>query len=544
MDAASKSSKIGISSFTGLSRAQLIFALAGTMLTLLTSAMDQSISTIAMPHAIASLNGFARYSWPATSFSLTSAIAIPVFAKLSDLYGRKWLYLFCAAFFVVALLVCGAAGTLPIPLDGMNQLVVARGFAGLANGGIIAISYTLIADLFPPSERGRYQGLLGGVWGIALFVGPIFGGWVTDHASWRWAFFADIPFGILAMAMVYISLPDLRFRFIRHGIDWAGIATLCGWMVPLLLALTWVGQSGWSAPRIRELLMMSAVLLAAFLLIERRAAEPLLVLSLFRDRRIALASSSLFQTGSCIYGIAFYLPLFLQGVLDASAAKSAIVFTQYSMSFIAGYVLGGQLLSRTGQYRLLALVGSGLASIGLLLLSQMNGSTTHLEILRNVILCGVGLGVLPVTYDVLVQNAAPREQMGVATGSTQFFMALGGTLGLALFGTILLRLYHLHVDRLIPPGTPTALVQVFDNPLQLVFQRPNLEEPFSHIANGHALLLNLLEGARAGLLSAVHSIFLAGAGIMAVPFVLNLFLSNSVDAEGSRKIQQAPPIGE
>jgi EmrB/QacA subfamily drug resistance transporter len=541
MGASSSSSKMGISSFAGLSRAQLIFALVGMMLTLLTSAMDQAISTSAMPHVIASLNGFARYSWPATSFSLTSAIAIPVFAKLSDLYGRKWLYFFCAAFFVTALLVCGTAGTLPIPLDGMNQLVVARGFAGLANGGIIAISYTLIADLFPPSERGRYQGLLGGIWGIALFVGPSFGGWITDHASWRWAFFADIPLGILAMSMVYIGLPDLRFRVVRRGIDWSGIATLCGWIVPLLLALTWVGQSGWSAPRIRALLTVSAVLLAAFLLIERRAAEPLLVLSLFRDRRIALASSSLFLTGICLYGTVVYLPLFMQGVLFASAARSAIVFTQYFISFTAGNVLGGQLLSRTGQYRLFALGGSGLAVIGLLLLSQMNGGTTHLEILRNVILCGFGLGLLPVTYDVLVQNAAPREQMGVATGSTQFFMAIGGTLGLALFGTILLRLYHLHVERLIPLGTPTVLAQVFDNPLQLVFKRPNLEAPFSHIANGHVLLMNLLEGARAGLLSAVRTIFMASAGIMGVSFILNLFLGNSVDAEGSRKYSRRRP---
>jgi hypothetical protein len=171
----------GMSSFAGLSRAQLIFALAGVMLTLLTSAMDQAISTSAMPRAIASLNGFARYSWPATSFALTSAIAIPVFAKLSDLYGRKRLYLFCAAFFVAALLVCGTAGTLPIPLDGMNQLVVARGFAGLANGGIIAISYTLIADLFPPSERGRYQGAPWGRLGNRLVRGTKL--WRLDHRS-------------------------------------------------------------------------------------------------------------------------------------------------------------------------------------------------------------------------------------------------------------------------------------------------------------------------------------------------------------------------
>jgi predicted MFS family arabinose efflux permease len=294
--------------------------------------------------------------------------------------------------------------------------------------------------------------------------------------------------------------------------------------VPLLLALTWVGQSSWSEPRIRNLLIGSAVLLAAFLLVERRAAEPLLVLSLFRDRRISLMSVNFFLMGIGLFGAAVYLPLFVQGVLGESAAKSGLVMAQYTLSLMAGNLMGGQLLSRTGKYRLLAVGGAGLAACGLFLMSRMDGSTVQLVLLRNAIICGIGFGVLTPTYEVLVQNAAPREQLGVATGFTQFARTIGGTIGLSLFGTILLGLYHAHVDPLIPAGTPKTLAQVFDNPLLLVFTHPNLETAFSQVPNGRVLLTNLLEGVRTGLLSALHSIFLCAAGIMAITFFLSLLL--------------------
>jgi EmrB/QacA subfamily drug resistance transporter len=525
MGASSISRRVESGSDGELRRPQLILALMGMILALLTATMDQAIAISVLPRAIASLNGFARYSWPTTSFLLTSTIAMPVFAKLSDLYGRKRLYLYSAAIFVVSLLLCGAAGILPIPLDGMNQLIVTRVLLGVGNGAIITLTFTLVADICPPTERGRYQGLLAAVTGIAFIVGPSLGGWLTDHFSWRWAFYVDVPLGVLAIVVVYFTLPAFRSHRVRRSIDWAGISTLCGWLVPLLLALTWVGQSSWSATRIRALLIASAALLAAFLLVEKRAAEPLLALSLFRHRVIALMSANFFLMGISLFGVAVYLPLFLQGVLGGSAAESGVIFAQYTLSLLAGGVIGGQLLSKTGKYRLFAIAGAGLSAVGLFLLSRMDGSTSQLELLRNAVISGIGFGVLTPTYEVLVQNTAPREQMGVATGSTQFFKTIGGTLGLALFGTMLLRLYHLHVDALIPSGTPAALTQAFDNPLQLVFASPNLEASFSQITDGRVLLANLIEGARTGLLSALHFIFLFGAGIMAVSFALNLFLS-------------------
>ena len=529
MGASSISPPIEGRSLGELSRTQVNLAVAGMVLTLLTAAMIQGLAITAVPRAIANLNGFPRYPWVTTSFLLTSTIAMPVFAKLSDLYGRKWLYVWSAVIFVLSLFLCGAAGSLPLPLDGMNQLIVATGLLGVANGAIIALTFTLVADLFPPSERGRYQGIMAAVFGVAFTVGPPLGGWITDHFSWRWAYRADIPLGILAIVVVYLALPDLRPQQprpqqVRRLIDWAGIITLSGWIVPLLLALTWVGQSSWSEPRIRNLLIGSAVLLAAFLLVERRAREPLLELSLFRDRRISLMSVNFFLMGIGLFGAAVYLPLFVQGVLAESAAKSGLVMAQYTLSLIAGNLIGGQLLSRTGKYRLLAVAGAGLAAGGLFLMSRMDGSTAQLVLLRNAIICGIGFGVLTPTYEVLVQNAAPREQLGVATGFTQFARTIGGTIGLALFGTVLLSLYHLHVDRLIPAATPKELAKIFDNPLLLVFTHPNLEGAFSQVPNGRVLLANVLEGVRNGLSSALHSIFLYAAGTMAVTFVLSLFL--------------------
>lgn len=507
-----------------LSNTQLTFAVTGMVLTLLTTAMNQALGGTAMPRAIASLNGFARYPWPTTSYLLTTVLAMPVFAKLSDLFGRKWLYLGSTGMLVVSLLLCGAAGTLPVSLDGMNQFIVARGLLGIGNGVIIALTFTLVADLFPPSERGRYQGLLAAVFGFAFTTGPPLGGWITDHLSWRWAYYLDVPLGVLAMVVVYSALPDFRPQRLRRSIDWSGIVTLCGWIVPLLLALTWVGQSSWSAPRIQALLIASSALLAVFLLVEKRADEPVLALSLFRDRRISLMSLNFFLLGISLFGVAVYLPLFVQGVQGASAARSGLVLAQLTLAILVANLIGGQMLSRTGRYRLLTISGAGLAAFGLFLLSRMDGNTTQLVLLRNAIICGFGLGVLTPTYEVLVQNATPKEQMGVATGFTQFARTVGGTIGLAGFGTILLKLYHEHIDPLIPAGTPRALIQPFDNPLQLVFTRPNLHAAFSQMANGSVLLANLLDGVRIGLLSALRFIFLISAGIMAVSFVLNLFL--------------------
>jgi EmrB/QacA subfamily drug resistance transporter len=519
-----------------VSRAHLLLVMTGIVLPLLALNMEEGLGISALPRAIASLNGFDRYAWASTSFLLTSTVAMPVFAKLSDLYGRKWFYFLSAVLSIVYPFLCGTAGALPISLGGMNQIVLASGFLGLAHGGIMVLSFTLVADLFPPAERGRYQGILAAVSTFPYTIGPSLGGWVTDHWSWRWAYYVNLPLGVLAIVVVYFVLPDARRRpaLARHSIDWAGIATLLGWLVPLLLALTWVGQSSWSAPRIRALLITSAVLLAIFLLVEKYAVEPLLVLTLFRDRRISLASCNIFLMGIGLYGISAYLPLDLQGVADASATKSGVIFGVYACSVVAANVASGRLLSQTARNQFLAIGGSGLTAIGLFLLSRMDSSTSQREILVGAILSGVGFGVLMPTYEVLVQNAAPADAMGVATGVTQFFRSLGGAIGLAFLGTMLLRIYHADVDYLIPPDASARLRQAFDNPLQLVFSRPNLDSEVSHVANGDGLLRRLFEASHIGLMAAMRSVFLVSAMALAVSCVLNLFLGRTLSQKKPR----------
>ena len=322
-------------------------------------------------------------------------------------------------------------------------------------------------------------------------------------------------------------LPDFRPQRKRRPIDWAGIVTLCGWITPLLLALTWVGGSSWSVPLIRALLISSAVMLIVFLMVERRAAEPLLILSLFRDHRISLASASIFLMGIGIYGIAVYLPLVLQGVIGASASKTGVIFGEYVLATVAGNLIGGQSLSRTGWHRSLAMGAAGLTAIGLFLISRMDAGATQPGVLGSLIFCGIGLGVLTPTYEVLVQNAATAGTMGVATGVTQFFRAVGGSIGLAIFSTMLLRTYHMHIDHLIPPGAPAALRQAFDNPLQLIFTPPNLAGAVSGMANGKSLLRSLLDGSRAGLTSAMQSIFFVNAVALVVSCVLNALASKA-----------------
>ena len=277
------------------------------------------------------------------------------------------------------------------------------------------------------------------------------------------------------------------------------------------------------------------MLLAIFLLVEKHAVEPMLLLTLFRDRRISLASGSIFLMGVGLYGIGTYLSLDLQGVVGASAAKSGVVFGVYLFSVIAGNMVSGRLLSGAARNQLLAISGAGLTAIGLFLLSRMDSSITQPEILLSAILSGVGFGVLMPTYEVLVQNAAPAQAMGVATGVTQFFRSLGGGIGLALFGTMLLRIYHSHVDRVIPRGAPPTFRQAFDNPLQLVFTRPNLDSTVSQITNGESVFRNVLEASRVGFASAMHFIFVVSATALAVSCILNLFLS-------AAPLRKQPPI--
>ena len=511
-------------SYADLSRRQVIFTLGGMMLTLLLAAMDQTIVGTAMPRVVASLNGFDRYPWVTTAYLLASTVAVPVFAKLSDLYGRKWLYLFGAILFIVSSWLCGAAGNLPLPLDGMNQLIVARALQGIGGGCIMGLTFTIIGDLFSPAERGRFQGLFAAVFGLASVIGPLAGGWITDNLSWRWAFYVNAPLGIISVTTLYLTFPHVRPHRAGKGIDWKGIVALVAWIVPLLLTLSEVNARGWTDPAVVAALTWTALALAVFVVVEFRAPEPLLPPSLFRIRSISLATSAVFMLGMGLFGMFLYLPLYLQAVLGLSAEASGRLFTPLVFSMIFASVVSGQVVSRTGRYKVLAVCGAALASGGMLLLTRMDRDVTSALIVRNMLVLGLGFGLVQPIFNLVIQNAAPREYMGAATASSQFFRSIGSTIGVAVFGTMLLTTYHRGLEAAIPPGTPAAVVRLFDNPLELARAQSQVAEQIAATPGGDELLRVLLAATRDSLATGMHQVFVVAAAIIGVTLLLTLFL--------------------
>jgi EmrB/QacA subfamily drug resistance transporter len=517
----------GAQSFQTLSKRQLIGTIIGLQLTLLLAALDGTIVGTAMPSIIGQLQGFDRYAWVTTAYMLTSTIGVPIFGKLSDLYGRKWIFLGGAIGFVIASALCGfagAAGNLPLIGDGMNQLIVARGLQGLASGVIMGLTFTVVGDLFPPSERGKYQGLFAAVWGLSSVFGPTLGGWITDTISWHWVFFVNLPVGVLAIAVLWFAFPNIKPQGVRRAIDWLGVGTLIACLVPLLLALTWVTDYGWTSSRVLGLLAFSAVMLAAFILAESSAAEPIMPLELFKNPIVTVSSVSLLITGLGMFGAILFLPLFMQSVIGISATKSGSLLTPMMLMVSFGSVASGQIVSRLGRYKWLAIFGMAVMAGGMALMAGMGADTTEAVTVRNMVIVGIGLGLVMPLYTLVVQNAVPQSQLGVATAATQFFRSIGGTLGAAIFGSIMLSRYRANFDANVPQNVPAPLLEPFHNPLQLAQIREQLTAMFAQVPNGPALLTQLLGTVRDSLVHALNGVFLIAAIVVGLAGLLNFAL--------------------
>ena len=451
MPASAVEPKLHTSGLIRLTRPQMFATMAGLMLAVLLAALDQTIVGTAEPRIIAQLSGFNRYPWVSTTYLLTSTLAVPIFAKLSDMYGRKWFFLGGATMFVFTSALCGASGTLTfLPIDGMNQLIVFRGLQGIGAGMMMGLAFTIIGDVFSPAERGKYQGFFAAAWGLASIFGPTLGGWLTDHVSWRAAFYVNMPVGLVAIAAIYFYFPELHPEGVQRRMDWAGLVSLILCIVPLLLALTWVTDYGWSSTRVESLLAFSVVMLAAFLRAESSAIEPLIPLSLFRNPIISLCSVAVFVLGMGMFGVIIYLPLFMQGVMGVSATQSGNLLTPLMMGAVAGSIVTGQLNLRLQSYKLAAVSGSILVASGMILFARMGAATQRADVILAMIIAGTGMGLLQPVYTVAVQNVAPRKQMGAATASTAFFRSIGSTMGVAIFGSVLLTNYHRDLTAGIP----------------------------------------------------------------------------------------------
>jgi predicted MFS family arabinose efflux permease len=324
--------------------------------------------------------------------------------------------------------------------------------------------------------------------------------------------------------VLLFAFPYFRPEGVKHAIDYAGVATLIGCLVPLLLALTWVTDYGWTAPRILGLFALSIVMLAAFIYFEGRAEEPLLPLSLFQNRIVSVSSIALFLTGIGMFGSILFIPLFMQGVSGVSATESGSLLTPMMITLTIASIISGQLISRVGRYRLIALVGTAIMAFGMYLLAGMGGDTSQLVTVRNMIVVGIGLGLTMPLYTLVVQNAVPARMIGTATASTQFFRSIGGTVGAAIFGSVMLNRYTVRFDQLAPTGVPAQVLTVFRNPLQLTQIMPQLEQTFARLPNGPQLLQALLGHVKDALVYSLSSCFWMGTILVAVAFVVTIFL--------------------
>jgi EmrB/QacA subfamily drug resistance transporter len=402
---------------------------AGLMVALFLAALDQTIVSTALPRIVSDLGGISQYSWVFTAYMLASTVTVPIYGKLGDVYGRKPLFLFAIVVFLVGSALCGVA-------QNMTQLVLFRGIQGLGAGGLIPLAIAVVGVIIPPRDRGRYQGLIGAVFGSASIIGPAVGGFIVDHTTWRWIFYVNLPVGALALAVISVTMPR-RAPQTERSIDWGGAALLAATTTPLLLGLVWGGRDyPWTSGHVVGALCFAAASFAAFVLYERRVAEPILPFALMRDRVVVSSLASMALVGMAMFGTISFVPLFVQGVIGTSATSSGVVLTPLLLGAVTASFLSGQWVSRSGKTRPNAIAGPIVLTAGMVLLWRMNVHTTNGQAARNMVLAGVGLGLMMQVFVLTVQNAVPRAAMGSATALTQFARSIGGTLGVTIMGVI------------------------------------------------------------------------------------------------------------
>ena len=501
-------------------RAQFL-TLGAVMLGMLLGSLDQTIVGTAMPKIVNDLNGFQRYSWVITAYLVASTAMMPIFGKISDIFGRKWLYMLGIATFLLGSMLSGLS-------QSMEQLIAFRAIQGLGAGMMTPIAMAIIGDIFPPAERGKYQGLIGAVFGLAVIVGPQLGGFITDNIGWRWVFYVNLPVAILAFTVVFLVFPSHTALHKRHSIDWLGSVALIGSVVPLLMALS-LGSTNpdnsnsyaWTSPQIVGLFALAIVFGGAFLFIQSRAAEPTIPLGLFRNRIFNVSMIIVFLTSMGMFGAVLYIPLFVQDVLMQSATNSGLVLTPMMIGVILVSIISGYLMSRTGHYKILAIVGTFGVLIGLYLLSTMTVSTDNGTLVRFMIVLGLGLGTSMALFTIVVQNAFPVDRLGVVTASLAFFRSIGGAVGVAVLGSAMnnrfasefqtgLQSLPVALRQSLAAASPTQLMNAGDSDLR---------------AQMGAQAAGAVESVRAAAIApGIAEIFLIGAGLVAVAFVASFFL--------------------
>src|SRR4051812_30480351 len=435
-----------------------VLAVAGLMLALFLVALDQTVVGTALPKIIADLNGFEHYAWVTTAYLLASTAMIPVIGKLGDIYGRKWFIIAGVAIFLAASALCGAAW-------GMTELILFRGLQGLGAGMIFSNIFTSVADIFPdPARRAKYQGVFFSVFALTSVIGRALGGWITDNLSWRWVFYINLPLGIFSLFALPVVLHQSARRF-GVKIDFLGAATITASVVSLLLSLSWVGEGyDWDATRVVIGFVIASILLAAFIPIELRAAEPIIPLSLFKSRVFGSAALLMFMVGIGMFGIILYTPLFVQGVLGKTATGSGAVLTPLVLSMTGMGIISGQLIARVKRIKPFMIAGAIVMTFGVYLLTTLDVNSTQRTVALYLTVTGLGLGPLMPSATLSVQSTVETRLLGVAPPPTQFIRSLASTVGTAFIGSLIPPGSTNPLKTHAPPQAPARLIAALKDP--------------------------------------------------------------------------------
>ncbi len=476
-------------------RKRVIFG--ALMLVVLLAALDQTIVSTALPTIVGDLGGLSHLSWVVTAYLLASTVTGPLYGKFGDLYGRKVVLQTAIVIFLVGSALCGIS-------QNMAELISFRALQGLGAGGLIVVSIAVIGDVIPPRDRGRYQGMFGAVFGVATVIGPLLGGFFVDNLSWRWIFYVNLPVGAVALFVIGTVFHSRGAR-VEHAIDYLGAALLAGALSAIVLFTSLGGTTyAWGSAPIILLAVLAVVLTALFPLAERRAAEPILPLSLFRLRVFAVCAGVGFIIGVAMFGTITFLPLFLQIVRGRSPTSSGLQLTPMMGGLLITSIASGQLISRFGRYKPFPIFGTAVMTAGMALLAQLNVHTTVLAVSLYMVVVGLGLGMVMQVLVLAVQNAVQPEVMGVATSATIMFRQIGGSVGIALFGAVFANRLHANLAKLLPPGAhgPRTATPAIVKTLP------------PHV---HALYIRAFA-------DSLHPVFVVGAGIAVLSFLLTWML--------------------